>query len=638
MRALCVPILILASSAWAAPTAIPTSVSLAEGFEIPPPRGLELRLLNDAKDGILNDVDLVSAALVASGVSDADVAAEKARVERAVAGPRARAKTQKDARKRGATLLSALHETLFRRYVEDQSRVDAVVGTGEYNCLSSAVVFVIAADGLVDNPRGMMALTHAFVRADVSGKPVDVETTTKDGFAVDREALVTVEYLRRLGVGDGLSEAQRLADLKNPQEVPTLGLIAGLYSNRGVLAIRRGDIEGAALAFDRATRLSTGPLRARVANWRGALLNNAVAPLLKEGRALDARRLLAVGLDGASGETRKTLQQNVAAVAAQQAGAARDAGRYAEALAYVDDALGSGGANAATARQLKALRGELQGRLAGGDASRCGPMDAPTSAAQRQERGVCLAAVAAAAAKAGDDDKALDLARVAVTLAPGPQAEPVLFNALQKAVSNARQGRRCERVDVLVPELTRVARKLSPPPKVEADTLRASCYWAIAGDAVDAKKYDVAAEHFARAAVFLPNDQGLKKNRGEIELRLAEEHAVAGRCDAARPHVRRAQKLGADEGRGLRLLEICANERSTAAAEQKNWAEAVAELRRGLIDVPDSAVLSDNLGRMLHNHTVAALKSKRCDEALALVPELKARGRAIADDVAKVCR
>ncbi len=49
-------------------------------------------------------------------------------------------------------------------------------------------------------------------------------------------------------------------------------------------------------------------------------------------------------------------------------------------------------------------------------------------------------------------------------------------------------------------------------------------------------------------------------------------------------------------------------------------------------------MLSDNLGRMLHNQTVAALKSKRCDEALALVPELKARGRAIADDVAKVCR
>ena len=77
-RATLVSSLLTASmvSSWsirAAPTAIPVSVSLAEGFEIPKPKGLELRLLNDAQDGVLNDVDFVSAALVASGVAEADI-------------------------------------------------------------------------------------------------------------------------------------------------------------------------------------------------------------------------------------------------------------------------------------------------------------------------------------------------------------------------------------------------------------------------------------------------------------------------------------------------------------------------------------------------------------------------------------
>ncbi len=629
--AVIVALALTSSTTLAAPTAIPTSISLTDGYEIPAPTGLEARLLKDAADGVLDDVAFIDAALVASGVKDDAIAAERKRIERAIAGPRARAGTQRDAKKRGAALLSALHETVLRRYVEDQSRVDVVAGTGEFNCLSSAVIYVIAADGLVDNPRGMMALTHAFVRADVAGKGVDVETTSNNGFAVDREKLVTSEYLRRLGVGDGLTEAQRMADLKNPQEVPPLGLVAGLYSNRGVQAIRQGDVEGAALAFDRATRLSTGPLKVRVANWRGALLNNAIAPLLKSGRTLDARRLLAIGLDGATGETRKTLQQNVAAVATLQLNEARTAGRYAEALGFVEDALASQGASQAVVKQLQSIRGELQGRVAGGDAGRCEPL-AP------QERGICIAAVAAAAVDAGDDDRALDLARVANRLAPGPQTRPVLFNALQRSAAKARGERDCRRAEELTRELVGVASQLKPARDVDADTLRAACYWSLATDAVNANRFNVAADNFARAAVFLPKDPALKKNRGEVELRLAEGHARAGRCDEARPHVRRAQAMATGkDARGLQLLEVCANERSTAAAEKKDWAGAAAELRRGLLDVPDSAVLNDNLGRMLHNQAVSALKEKRCDDARALLPELKAKGRTVADDVVRVC-
>ena len=632
-----------ATAATAAPTAIPSHVKLQPGFMVPAPRGLEARLVADAADGALDSVDLISAALVASGVPEEGIATEKVRLEKAIEGARAQARTQKTAKKRGDRLLRGLHDTVLRRYVEQQSRVDAVITTGEFNCLSSAVVFAIAADGLIDRPRGMLSLTHAFVRVDVDGVVKDVETTSRAGFAVDRKALVTREYLRQLGVGDGLSEEERRRDLQNPEEVSTLGLVAGLYSNRGVLATRQGDLEGAAIAFDRATRLSSGGLKIRVANWRAALLNNAVSGLIADGRAADARRLLALALDGATGETRQTLLQNLAATAAAQAETARGAGRFAEAMTHIDDAIASGGLRPPARTQMLAVRAELEGRLAGGDSKRCGTIDRPADQAR------CLAATATTLLEQGKVDEALDTARRASTLASGLKgaaeaasaadaADAVLFNSLLTAINRGREQKACARVEDLVRELVDVAKRLPKPPEVDGPRQMATCHWQGASAAIEAGDLDAAAAAFARAAVHLPREQSLRNNRAEIDLRRADVHARAGRCDEARPLVRRAQVLVDDSrARGERLLEVCANERSGVYSSKQQWAEAVVELRRGLLDVPGSDVLRDNLGRMLHNVAVSSLKAGACDDARALLPDLDAFKKPIADDVRSRC-
>ncbi len=183
-----------------------------------------------------------------------------------------------------------------------------------------------------------------------------------------------------------------------------------------------------------------------------------------------------------------------------------------------------------------------------------------------------------------------------------------------------------------------VAKRLPSPPAVDGPRQLASCHWKGATDAIDAGDLDAAAAAFARAAVHLPREQGLRNNRAEIELRRAEVHARAGRCDEARPLVRRAQALVDDSrARGERLLEVCANERSGAFSSKQQWAEAVLELRRGLLDVPGSEVLRDNLGRMLHNVAVSELKAGECDNARALLPDLDAFKKPIADDVRKRC-
>lgn len=624
-------LMVWSSAPAARPTSIPTNVRLSSGFTVPAPRGLEARIIDDARDGVLDNIDLASAALLASGVSEDGLGQEKIRLEKAIAGARAQARTQKTAKKRGDRLLRALHETVLRRYVEQQSRVDAVVGTGEFNCLSSAVVFAIAANGIVDNPRGMMSLTHAFVRVDVDGANADVETTSQAGFAVDRRALITREYLRQLGVGDGLSEDERRRDLQNPQEVSTLGLVAGLYSNRGVLAVRQGDLEGAAIAFDRATRLASGEQKVRVANWRAALLNNAVVGLIADGRNADARRLLAIALDGATGETRQTLLQNLAATAASQAETARSAGRLAEAVSFIDDALASGAMDAASTSHMRTVRADLQGRI-DGDRRRCAPISPPA------ERARCLAATATTMLEQGKVDEALDTARSASALFGDEQAIVAHYNGLLGAISRGREQGACIRVEDLVRELVDVASRLPRAPAVNVPKQMASCHWAQGAAAVNDNDLDIAARAFARAAIFLPSDSALLQNRAEVELRRAEVHARAGHCDEARPLVRQALALVQDQrGRGLRLLEVCANQRSGEFSGKQRWSEAALELRRGLLDVPDSEVLRDNLGRMLHNVAVAELKAGRCDDARALLPELEAFQNPIAQDVRKRC-
>ena len=633
------PLLVLAAMLWvtstlsAAPTSIPGAVTLAAG-NVPPPRGLEARLVADAADGVLGDVDFVSAALMASGVDERAVATTRAALIERIAPAQARARAVKGTHDRGATLLRALHDTVLRRYVETQSRVDVVIAGGEFNCLSSAVLYAIAADGVVEAPLGLVSRTLAFVSVGVDGRPADVETTTREGFAVDRKALVTREFLRERGVGDGLSDEERLRDLQRPEEVPLLGLVAALYSNRAVLAIREGDVDEAALAFDRANRLATGALKTRVANWRGALLNNAAAGLLRDGRAAEARGLLRSALDGASGSTLSTLQENLVAASVRLAEDARAAGRVREALLHVDDALALDVADAPLAAQLRGLRAELDGRLARGDARRC---DAIVVAA---DRGRCLTAVADDLLASRRVDEALDAARAAATASSTQPALVTWYNALLAALEATRPKRDCVRADALVRELVAVAQSLTSPPPLDEPRLQARCYWERAAAAVDAGDLAAAGAAFGRAAVYLPDDDGLRRNRAEVELRRADALVRDGRCDEARPLVRRGVALRPDAAnRGERLLEACANDRALIAARAARWEEAALELRRGLVDAPGSEVLQQNLDDAIHNVVIEQLAAKppRCDDARHLLPELQTRQLAVAADVEQRC-
>lgn len=623
-----------------AAAAPPAAAAPTRGFTIPPPTGLEAKLLKDAADGKLDQLSLLEASLIASGVADREVPSEVALASAILRPAVERARTQKSARARGATLLRALHDTVFRSYALTATEIDDVVATGEFNCLSSALLFVVAAEGLLDAPRAMVTRFHAYARVRVDGKTADVETTTPAGFDADRAALMTSEYVKQIA-GPGTSAAELLADLQAPEELPVLSLVAAVYSNRAVGLVKRGDLPAAAVALDRAERLATGALKERLASWRGGVLNAGVVALVEEGRLHDARALLELALSGTQGKTRALLTANLQNVLLRLGDAALEQKDWSGALLHFDAAAKAGAPESAWG----APRARANAQLAAldGNSARCGvenvkPGSTAANSAAARNAAVCLTTMSRARRDQGDADGALQLSRRALALAPEDEdAQSAVFFALVEHIKRARERDQCERVEALMREARPYEAALRGQPWPHAEIL-GGCF-AHAGEvAFKTREWKRAGALLQRAASHLPGDAAVRTNLARVDANQALEHAKAGACDAARPLAHRASQGDSTVRESMtRALEHCAHLAAEAAAARGDWATAAALARRGLVDAPDSANLKNNVGVYLHNQAVTLLKAKRCEEARALLPELRAAARDIASDVEK-CR
>ena len=78
--------------------------------------------------------------------------------------------------------LTFLHRNLLVSYSERQTRVDTAVETGVFNCVSSAVLYLILARSVGLSVGGVRTTDHAFCSVLVDGEPVDVETTNPYGY------------------------------------------------------------------------------------------------------------------------------------------------------------------------------------------------------------------------------------------------------------------------------------------------------------------------------------------------------------------------------------------------------------------------------------------------------------------------
>ncbi|HET6487101.1 MAG TPA: hypothetical protein VFH83_11815 [Spirochaetia bacterium] len=125
---------------------------------------------------------IVDAALEFSGASDDLASADKDKLSGLIMRFRAEVADVTSPADLADRALAFLHKNVFTRYSVRQARVDTALESGVYNCVSSAVIYLILARSVGLSVGGVRTTDHAFDTVLINGQPVDVETTNPYGY------------------------------------------------------------------------------------------------------------------------------------------------------------------------------------------------------------------------------------------------------------------------------------------------------------------------------------------------------------------------------------------------------------------------------------------------------------------------
>jgi tetratricopeptide (TPR) repeat protein len=338
----------------------------------------------------LDPANLERAALLASGLSPDRIGPYASRLARLVVetGSEAEEAAQASATTKAESVLKVLHGNLLRAYREDATTLDGILDSGLYNCVSSAVLYMLAARSIGIEVEGVRTSDHAFCTASVDGRSVDVETTNPYGFDPGGKK----EFKDSFGRVTGYAYVAP-GDYGDRKPIGDRELIGLILSNRASALERSGRFpEAAKLGADYAA-LCPGPdSRA----FQVDRINNLVADLASRRDFADAAASAAAAVAALPDEPRlaalaATASYNLA-VALAQAGdwdaafdaAVRLATPGAGAAAPIDAAIGDLVASSLSglARDL-AKRGDFAGARAAVDerATRAGPAAATAARA-----------------------------------------------------------------------------------------------------------------------------------------------------------------------------------------------------------------------------------------------------------------
>jgi hypothetical protein len=187
-------------------------------------------------------------ALEASGLPEAAIPAYAARLEQIYKELAARLSALGETTEAGKAeaSLGFLHERLFKRYLSDATTVDGVLDTGAFNCVSSAVVYLLALRSVGLAAEGVRTTDHAFCIVHTEGRDIDVETTNPYGFDPGSR--------KEFGDAFGKATGYRYVPPGNYAERQTIGereLLALIISNRiALLEERRDFVAALALSAD----------------------------------------------------------------------------------------------------------------------------------------------------------------------------------------------------------------------------------------------------------------------------------------------------------------------------------------------------------------------------------------------------
>ncbi len=231
--------------------ASPSASAEVSDLTSPPLNPLEQRLFADAADGRLDDFSPLDAALVASGIDDADALQRYERKAAALAERLRTAETLAESpRERAETVFDFMHRrVLSGGYELKHTDLRRVLDAGQYNCVSATVLYNYLAGRLGLDCRALRMPGHAMSRLLLPDGSLDVETTCPSWFQVkDSPERATAAVSQTIG-------AAASADRSKARVVTPIQLAAMIYYNRGVDLLAENRFADALAADAKALRL-----------------------------------------------------------------------------------------------------------------------------------------------------------------------------------------------------------------------------------------------------------------------------------------------------------------------------------------------------------------------------------------------
>ena len=220
-----------------------------------------LKRIDKARSG--DATALLALAILASGEQrDADAwRAIEQRVDNFVAELKPVVNAAVDDRQRGYELHRAMHRVFLNgvrgelgSYRLEQSRVTGIFETGQHNCISSAMLFVVLARAFNLPVRGVLVPTHAFVEIGTPhGKIIEVETTSEQGFDVVHDERFYKEaaanWSRSRALRPLTIEEYRRREILEPYRLIAMGMI-NQAGQPGTSDVQRGQLVEMAALID----------------------------------------------------------------------------------------------------------------------------------------------------------------------------------------------------------------------------------------------------------------------------------------------------------------------------------------------------------------------------------------------------
>jgi hypothetical protein len=183
-------------------------------------------------------------------------------------------------RDRGEYVLTYIHTKFLTAYSLQQTRLDTLLANGRYNCVSSAVLYLILGTAAGLDIRGVMTKDHAFAAVKAGDEWIDVETTNPYGFDPGNRK----DFHDQFGRVTGFSYVPA-RNYRDRVYISPIELVSLIFSNRiSELERQNRFAEAVPLAVSRAGLLSGG--RDAGASESGAGSGNAseAAPFFEDPR------------------------------------------------------------------------------------------------------------------------------------------------------------------------------------------------------------------------------------------------------------------------------------------------------------------------------------------------------------------